>query len=201
MLPIFFHLVVILSAYLMGSVCSAIIVCQLFSLPDPRKAGSKNPGATNVLRLAGKKYAAIVLVADMLKGVLPVLIAKLLGAGPVLLGFTCLAAIVGHVYPIFFDFKGGKGVATTLGALLAFHLGIGLLVVLTWLIVAYVSRYSSLSSMTAVLLAPLFSLFFFDQLNVFFPLLMIAGLVIFQHRQNIVRLIHREEPHVSFGKK
>lgn len=201
MLSILFYLFIILSAYLLGSVCSAIIVCQLFSLPDPRKEGSKNPGATNVLRLAGKKYAAMVLVADMLKGVLPVLLAKLLGADPVLLGLTCFAAIFGHVYPIFFGFKGGKGVATTLGALLAFHTVIGLFVVATWLIVAYVSRYSSLSSMIAVLLAPVFSLFFFEQMNVFFPLLMIAGLVIFQHRQNIIRLIHHEEPHVSFGKK
>ena len=119
--------------YLMGSFCSAVIVCRLFALPNPRQEGSKNPGATNVLRLAGKNYAALVMLADLLKGTIPVLIAKAFDADAVTVSFTALAAVVGHMYPIFFEFKGGKGVATAIGALLGFHFIIGVMVVATWL--------------------------------------------------------------------
>ncbi len=161
----------VILAYLMGSICSAVIVCRTFSLPDPRLEGSKNPGATNVLRIAGTQYAAYVMVVDVLKGTLPLLIAKALGAEPLTLAFTCLAAVIGHMYPIFFEFKGGKGVATAIGALLGFNIIIGVLVLVTWLLIAKLSRYSSLASIVSITLSPFYALLLTSQPVTFFPLL------------------------------
>ncbi|AHE66337.1 glycerol-3-phosphate 1-O-acyltransferase PlsY [Legionella oakridgensis] len=188
-------------AYLVGSICSAVIVCRIFALPDPRMEGSQNPGATNVLRIAGKQYAVIVLIADMLKGLLPVLLAKLLGAGAITVSFTCLAAVLGHMYPIFFDFKGGKGVATALGALLGLHLMLGTMVIATWLIIANFSRYSSLASITAILFAPFYSLFVIRSLDAFLPLMSIAIFILYKHRRNITRLIDGNEPKIIFRRQ
>lgn len=157
----------ILVGYLMGSINSAIIVCRTFGLPDPREEGSKNPGATNVLRLGGKQYGIMVMVFDALKGILPVILAKLLSAEPVTVAFTALAAVVGHMYPVFFHFRGGKGVATTIGALLAFHFVIGVMVAATWLLVANFWRYSSLASIASISLAPFYSLILVGNLNIF----------------------------------
>ena len=189
---------VIVVGYLAGSVCSAVIVSRIFSLPDPRVAGSQNPGATNVLRLAGKKYAVMVLLADMLKGLLPVLFAKALGAGPIAVSLTCLAAVMGHMYPIFFGFNGGKGVATALGALLGLHFILGVLVIATWLLVANFTRYSSLASIISMVLAPLYSLFTIGRLDTFPPLFFIALFILYKHRENITRLIDGEEPKIRF---
>lgn len=191
----------VIIGYLVGSVCSAVIVSRLFSLPDPCVEGSKNPGATNVMRLAGKKYALIVLVADMLKGLLPVLFAKMLGADVIIQSFTCLAAVLGHMYPVFFKFKGGKGVATTIGALLGLHFILGVVVIATWLLVANFGRYSSLASLVAILLAPFYSLFALGDMNAFIPLLGIAVFVLYQHRNNITRLIDGTEPKIKFWQK
>jgi glycerol-3-phosphate acyltransferase PlsY len=185
-------------AYLMGSLSSAIIVSRLFGLPDPRTEGSKNPGATNVLRLAGNKYAGIVLIADMLKGLLPVLLAKWIGADEMTLGFTCFAAVIGHIYPIFFQFKGGKGVATALGSFFALHLIMGAVILATWLTIVNFSRYSSLASIAAITFAPFYSLFVFGNANAFFPLALITIFVLYQHRENISRLMVGEEPKISF---
>ena len=185
-------------AYLVGSVCSAVIVCRIFNLPDPRTEGSKNPGATNVMRLAGKKYALIVLVADMLKGLLPVLLAKMLGAGSGTVAFTCFAAVIGHMFPVFFDFKGGKGVATTIGALLGFHFMLGVMLIATWLLVANFTRYSSLASIIAVVLTPFYSLFALGSVDAFLPLSFIAIFVLFKHRNNITRLLDGNEPKLHF---
>lgn len=187
-----------IAGYLIGSVCSAIIVCQLFDLPDPRQKGSKNPGATNVLRLAGKHYASIVLVADMLKGLLPLLLAHALDAGPTIMGFTCLAAVLGHMYPLFFNFKGGKGVATALGALLGFHVVLGSMVIVTWLVVAYISKYSSLASLIALLLAPFFALLHGGSPDAFLPLIVMSLLIVYKHRDNIARLVDGTESKISF---
>ncbi|STY28372.1 transmembrane protein [Legionella wadsworthii] len=192
---LFIFLVVL--AYLMGSICSAVIVCKTCSLPDPRIEGSKNPGATNVLRIAGKQYAAMVMVADLLKGTIPVLIAKLLGASPATVGFTALAAVVGHMYPVFFDFKGGKGVATAIGALLGLHFIVGILVAATWLLVAKFSRYSSLASITAIGFAPFYSLLLIQRLDVFMPLFIMALLIVYKHKDNIVRLIDGKESKIK----
>ena len=196
LLLIFFSL---LSAYLIGSICSAVIISQLFHLPDPRMEGSKNPGTTNVLRLAGKKYAIIVLLTDVLKGTLPVVLAAMCGAGTTLLGFTCLAAVLGHVYPVFFDFNGGKGVATALGALLGFHPLLGLGVTITWLLVASISRYASLASITALGLAPFYACFAADSRAAFVPLFIMAGLVLYQHRANFSRLLNHTEPQINLS--
>ncbi|KTD73970.1 glycerol-3-phosphate 1-O-acyltransferase PlsY [Legionella tucsonensis] len=192
---LFIFLVVL--AYLMGSICSAVIVCKACSLPDPRTEGSKNPGATNVLRIAGKQYAAMVMIADLLKGTIPVLIAKILGAGPATVGFTALAAVIGHMYPVFFDFKGGKGVATAIGALLGFHFIVGILVVATWSIVAKFSRYASLASITAIGFAPFYSLLLIQHLDIFLPIFIMALLIVYKHNENIVRLIDKKEPKIK----
>ncbi len=192
---LFIFLVVL--AYLMGSICSAVIVCRACSLPDPRTEGSKNPGATNVLRIAGKQYAALVMVADLLKGTIPVLIAKLLGADPVTIGFTALAAVIGHMYPVFFDFKGGKGVATAIGALLGFQFLVGISVAATWLLVAKFSRYSSLASITAVGFAPFYSLLLIQRLDIFPPIFIMALLILYKHKENIIRLIDKKEPKIK----
>lgn len=188
----------VIVGYLVGSICSAVIVCRLFDLPDPRTEGSRNPGATNVLRLAGKQYAAIVLLADMLKGLLPVLLAQVLEAGPVIVGFTCFAAVLGHMYPIFFNFKGGKGVATAIGSLLGFHFLLGVMVIATWLLIANISRYASLASITSMILAPFYSLFVVGNTTAFPPLLCIAVFVLYQHRENITRLIDGKESKINF---
>ncbi|RUR07115.1 glycerol-3-phosphate 1-O-acyltransferase PlsY [Legionella sp. km772] len=189
-------IVLILISYLMGSICSAIIVCSIFNLPDPREEGSKNPGATNVLRLAGKQYAALVLLVDILKGTIPVLLAQFLNASPTLVAFTVLVAVLGHMYPIFFNFKGGKGVATAIGALLGFHFIIGVMVVATWLLVVNFSRYSSLASIIAIILSPLYALLVTQDINIFPPLCIMAILILFKHKNNITRLIDGNEPKV-----
>lgn len=189
----------IIMAYVVGSVCSAVVVAKIFNLPDPRLEGSKNPGATNMLRIAGKPYAILVLVGDMLKGTLPVLIAHFFGLNAFALGWVLLAAVLGHIYPVFFNFEGGKGVATTLGALLGFEPKLGMVVILTWLITAFISKISSLSAIVAVALLPI-ALLFTPQRGAFFPLLLLSVLVIYQHRENIQRLRQGIEPRMNFKK-
>lgn len=188
----------VLVGYLMGSINSAIIVCRMFGLPDPRAEGSKNPGATNVLRLGGKQYGILVMVFDVVKGILPVLLAKYLNATPVTIAFTALAAVVGHMYPVFFDFKGGKGVATAIGALLAFHFVIGIMVAATWLLVVNLWRYSSLASIASISLAPFYALILIGNLNIFPPLFIITILVLYKHKDNFTRLVDGNEPKIKF---
>jgi len=142
------NILIIVAAYLFGSLSSAVIVCRLFSLPDPRTHGSNNPGATNVLRLGGKLPAALTLVGDMLKGLLPVVLANYLGRQPEVLALVAIAAFAGHIFPLFFQFKGGKGVATALGALIGAMPIVGLLAIATWLAVCLLSRISSVAALT-----------------------------------------------------
>lgn len=194
MLALILLIVCIAVAYLLGSLCSAVIVCQVFKLPDPRASGSNNPGATNVLRLAGKKYAAIVLLGDFLKGLLAVWFASLMHLSAFAQGLVGLAAVLGHVYPVFFEFKGGKGVATTLGVLFGFQPILGLMVIVTWMLVAYFSRYASLASMVAVTVAPFLQ---FHGKSAFIPLFIIALIVLYQHRNNIIRLREGREPKIK----
>lgn len=187
-------------AYLMGSICSAVIVCKMFSLPDPRLEGSKNPGATNVLRIAGKHFAALVMVADMLKGLIPVLIAQYLTNSEIIIGFTALAAVLGHMYPVFFGFRGGKGVATTIGAIFGVQIIAGTLVAATWLLVAKFSRYSSLASIISIILAPFFCIMVTGSINIFPPIGIITMLVLFKHRENITRIFDGVEPKINLTK-
>lgn len=191
-------LLLVILAYLMGSICSAVIVCKMFSLPDPRLEGSKNPGATNVLRIAGKQYAIWVLAVDILKGMVPVLIAKLITINPTTIGFVALAAVLGHMYPVFFNFKGGKGVATAIGALLGFQFIVGVLVAGTWLLVLKIYRYSSLASLVAITLAPFYAILITSNIYVTPPIFLIALLIIIKHSKNIGRLIDGTEPKVEF---
>lgn len=195
-----FFIFMIIMGYLMGSLCSAIITSQLFNLPDPRKEGSKNPGATNVLRLSGKKYASIVMLGDMLKGLFPVLIGHILGANANLLGFIGLAAVLGHMFPIFFGLKGGKGVATALGALFGINFILGVLCAASWLLVIAFMQYSSLASIITICLAPVFSIIVLKNSQAFMPLLMITIMVLFKHRENITRLTQGTESKVHIKK-
>lgn len=196
-----FFLIFLGLSYLSGSVCSAVIVCNLCKLPDPRAEGSKNPGATNVLRLAGKKYAITVLLADMLKGFLPVIIARMFDFSDFAIGCVCLAAVIGHLYPYFFDFKGGKGVATALGALLGVNFSLGLIITILWVLIAVISRYSSLASIVALLAAPLLSLKYHPSFSAFLPLLIMSLFVVYRHKENFTRLQQGTESKIDFNKK
>lgn len=180
-------------AYLLGSLSSAIIVCRLAGLPDPRSLGSKNPGATNVLRLGGKKLAAITLFGDVLKGFLPVFLAVLWTHNPILISAIMIAVFLGHLYPIFFGFQGGKGVATAFGAILALSWPIGLLLILTWGLIVYIFRLSSLAALITAILAPIY-IFFFSETIYTLPVLVMSLLLIWRHRSNIQRLLKGEEP-------
>jgi len=174
--------------YLCGSLASAVIVCRIMKLPDPRKEGSGNPGATNVLRLGGKKAAALTLVGDILKGTIPVLLAHLLSDSPATLSATAVAAVVGHMYPIFFQFKGGKGVATAFGAVTALVYPVALFMAAVWVLAAMATRYASLASMSAAVAAPLFALVFIQVTDYVLALTIIAALLVYRHRDNIQRL-------------
>ena len=192
---------IILGGYLFGSISTAIIICKLMGLPDPRTAGSGNPGATNVARLGGKKAAALTLVGDMLKGLLPVLLAHLLQAGPVILAATALAAFLGHLYPVFFGFKGGKGVATGLGVIYGLYWPAGLLTTATWLAMAVMFRYSSLAALIAMLLAPLWFLWLWPEPAVIAAIVVLTVIIFWRHRSNISNLINGKEGKIGFGKE
>lgn len=194
------NLILIIGAYLLGSLCSAVIISRVFSLPDPREKGSKNAGATNVLRLSGKKYAFYTLLGDFLKGLIPVLIAKFLGVSPGALGFIAFATVLGHIYPLYFEFNGGKGVATAIGALFGLNIILGILVALIWVLVANFSRYSSLASISALSAMPFLGMMTIHSVNVFPPLMFITVIVLYKHRANISRLINGEETPISFKK-
>ncbi len=176
-------------AYLMGSISSAILVARLLGLPDPRSQGSGNPGATNMLRLGGKRAAIVTLIGDMLKGVLPLLLARALGASDVALAGTAAAAFLGHLYPAFFGFQGGKGVATLFGTLLGLNWLVGFMVLGTWLLMAILFRYSSLAALIASALAPAY-LAWLQPVPAF--ILAVCGMVVllfWRHRSNISKLI------------
>jgi glycerol-3-phosphate acyltransferase PlsY len=181
----------IILAYLVGSISSAILVCKLLRLPDPRTTGSKNPGATNVLRISNKFAALTVLIFDILKGGLPIWGAYRLGIEPWVLGIIGVAACLGHMFPLFFNFKGGKAVATAFGVLLPIGFGLGALLIFTWLFVAKTTKYSSLAAIVTVSLAPLYT-WLIKPIYVY-PVLMLSILILFRHKENIVRLIKGEE--------
>ena len=185
-------------AYLLGSISSAILVCKVMGLPDPREGGSGNPGATNVLRLGGKKAAAITLLGDMLKGLIPVAIAlyafDVQGWMLALVGF---AAFLGHLYPVFFGFKGGKGVATALGVLLGSSWMVGLATIATWLIVAKVFRISSLAALVAIALSPVYLWFAFEDIEMMPVAVAMVALLFWRHKANIQRLLDGSESKIG----
>lgn len=186
----------LLFAYLMGSLASAVIVSKFMDLPDPRHDGSGNPGATNVLRLGGRKAAALVLLGDMLKGLLPVLVAQALQVSDGVLAGVALAAFFGHLFPLFFGFRGGKGVATTLGVLLGLWWPAGVAVMLTWLSVAGLFRFSSLAALSAAIMAPLY-LYWLDAPREFWiAAIVMTALLIWRHRGNIQNLLNGAESRI-----
>jgi len=188
-------LAMIIAAYLIGSISSAILVCKFLGLPDPRTTGSKNPGATNVLRISNKFTAGTVLFLDILKGTIPVWGAYFLKIDPIYLGFVGVAACLGHIYPIFFDFKGGKAVATALGTLLPIGFTLGGLLIVTWVLVVKLTKYSSLAAIVTVSVAPLYV--FFLKPQYVYPTLMLSALIIFRHRDNIKRLLKGTENKIT----
>ncbi|PSV19199.1 glycerol-3-phosphate acyltransferase [Photobacterium leiognathi subsp. mandapamensis] len=194
-------LLMIIAAYLLGSISSAVLISRLYCLPDPRKSGSGNPGATNVLRLGGKSAAAMVLVADILKGMLPVWISYFLGINPFLLGIIGIAACLGHIYPLFFHFQGGKGVATALGALAPIGWDLSGMLIGTWIVALAITGYSSAASLIAALLAPMLTWLVKPEYTM--PVSMLSCLIIFRHHENIRRLLDGEETKIwdKFAKK
>ena len=183
----------IIAAYLLGSINCAILVCRALSLPDPRSEGSGNPGATNVLRLGGKKAAAITLAGDTLKGLIPVLIAKALGLSDLAIILTGLAAFFGHLYPVFFQFQGGKGVATAFGVFIGVSWVLGLTLLATWFVVAKLFRVSSLAALTAAALAPIYTWFILADGGYVLMMVCCSSILIWRHRSNIQRLFSGEE--------
>ena len=190
-----------LGGYLLGSVSSAVLVSKLMGLPDPRQSGSGNPGATNVLRLGNKPAAALTLLGDVLKGVLPVLIAKYLDADPAGIALAGLGAFLGHLFPVFFGFAGGKGVATSLGIFLALNPLIAGLQVGLWALMALVFRYSSLAALATAIATPvLLSWQMTDPVLTGFGMIL-AALLVFRHRANIVRLVQGNESKIQLKKR
>lgn len=195
----------ILGAYLLGSINSAIIVSKVFSLPDPRSLGSGNPGATNVLRTGNKIAAFITLVGDLLKGLIPVLLVELFTANAVLVAATGVAALLGHLYPVYYQFKGGKGVATTLGVLLGFDWFLAVIWVLLWLLVAWLFRVSSLAALVATLITLVTSYFTMtnwivyrdNNIYIVVAIAVITVFVFWRHRENITNLLSGDEPRIG----
>jgi len=201
--------VLILLSYLIGSVSFAVVVSRAMGLQDPRQFGSKNPGATNVLRSGNKTAAALTLLGDAAKGTLAVWLARLVADAQALpaavVAITAVAVFLGHVFPVFLRFKGGKGVATALGVLLALSPWLGLATAATWLIVAYATRYSSLAAIMSAVFAPVYHLFgagvaWERNATTTLALVAIAALVIARHGANIQRLMQGKESRIG-GKK
>ena len=193
-------IIAVIIAYLFGSISSAIVICKIMGLPDPRSQGSGNPGATNVLRIGGKKAAIITLVGDVLKGAIVVLAAKFYGFDTLGLSLITFAVFIGHLYPIFFRFEGGKGVATALGCWLALAWPVGLALLVTWLLMAVIFRYSSLAALVASLLAPFYA-WYFTNLNFTVMAVCMSIFLIYRHRRNIRNLCAGKEDKIGAKKK
>ncbi len=193
----FINLSLIVAAYLIGSLSSAIIVCRIWVLPDPRSQGSNNPGATNVMRIGGKVPAIITLLGDGCKGFLPTLLVMLLGFPSWVVGGVMLAALLGHIFPLFFGFKGGKGVATAMGAFLGLNWLFGLILIFVWALVIKITRVSSLGAIVATLLAPALTWFLLDQ-NLILTVIITAMclILLLRHKDNIARLLSGRESKV-----
>ena len=200
-LQIFIYPIVVVLAYLTGSLSAAIITCKIMGLPDPRTTGSNNPGATNVLRIGGKKAAIFTLVGDLLKGLIPVVIVKFaFPTEPLLIALTALAAFLGHLFPVFFQFKGGKGVATALGCIIGLNLWVALCAFGVWLAIFLPTRISSLSALTAAIVAPIFLWLFDASISVVIAIVIMDILLIIRHKENIQRILKGEEKKMTFKK-
>lgn len=186
-----------LLAYLLGSVSSAVVIARMMGLQDPRDVGSGNPGATNILRYGGKAAAILTLAGDILKGVIPVLVARALTTDAVIITLTGFAAFLGHLFPVFFGFRGGKGVATALGVWLALNPWVGLLLLATWVLMAILFRYSSLSALTASVAAPLYVAWLSPDMPYLITMVVMSAILIFRHRANIRNLLAGTETKIG----
>jgi acyl phosphate:glycerol-3-phosphate acyltransferase len=189
-----------LAGYLAGSIPFAVIVSRLMRLPDPRTYGSGNIGATNVLRSGNRTAALLTLLGDAAKGWAAVLVARSLGLGEIDVAIVALAAFLGHLFPVWLRFKGGKGVATAAGVLIALDWRMGLAVLAVWLLVAAITRYSSLAALVGAAVAPLAAWYLFGTAPVFFAVIAMAVLLVVRHHANIVKLARGEESRIG-GRK
>ncbi|MCM5570517.1 glycerol-3-phosphate 1-O-acyltransferase PlsY [Burkholderiaceae bacterium FT117] len=196
-----YSVLAVAAAYLIGSVSFAVVVSKVMGLADPRSYGSKNPGATNVLRTGNRKAALFTLLGDALKGVVAVLLAKglagPLGFGDGTIALVALAVFVGHLFPVFHGFKGGKGVATAAGVLLALHPLLGVGTLLTWVIIAWFFRYSSLAALVSAIFAPLWYLFLFRPDPIAAAVTLMSLLLIWRHASNIQNLMAGKESRIG----
>lgn len=195
------YLVYALAAYLLGSISTAIITCKLMGLEDPRGVGSNNPGATNVLRHGGKKAAIITLLGDMLKGLLPVIVVSRLDPAAEALAITGVAAFLGHLYPLYYHFRGGKGVATFYGVMLGFNWIIGLSALAVWLLVALVFRISALSALVSALASPFIVWYFTSSEVVIAATVFMTVLLFWRHRSNITNMLEGKEHRIGVKKQ
>lgn len=199
------NLIVAIAAYLIGSISFAVVVSHAMGLADPRSYGSGNPGATNVLRTGNKLAAVLTLLGDAFKGWLPVWIVVQFGArfglDSTAIALAAIAVFLGHLYPVFFRFQGGKGVATAAGVLLAIHPALGLATLLTWLIIAFFFRYSSLAALVAAVFAPFFQVFLFGPSRISLAVAAMSALLIWRHRGNISKLLNGQESRIGEKKR
>lgn len=184
-------------AYLLGSLSTGVIVARLFGLQDPRETGSKNPGATNLLRYGGKLAAVLTLAGDILKGVIAILVARAFTDDTAILALVGFAVFIGHLWPVFFGFHGGKGVATALGVWLVINPWVGLSLTVTWLAIAVLFRYSSLSALAAAVAAPLYVYLLVPQPAYVAMMVAMSALLVFRHRVNIRRLLAGTETKIG----
>lgn len=187
-------------AYLIGSFSTAIITCKIMGLEDPRKTGSNNPGATNVLRHGGKKAAIITLLGDMLKGLIPVLLIIQFQADTLTVALVGLFALLGHIFPVYYGFKGGKGVATYYGVILGINWLIGLIAIAIWLIMAALLKISSLSALISIFLTPFILWHFSQSVELTSSVALMSMLVFWRHKKNIKSLLQGSEEKISKGK-
>ncbi|MHB8622034.1 MAG: glycerol-3-phosphate 1-O-acyltransferase PlsY [Sulfuricaulis sp.] len=185
-------------AYLLGSVSTAVVIARVLGLADPRDVGSKNPGATNILRYGGKAAAALTLTGDVLKGAIPVLIARELTTDAVIITLTGFGAFLGHLFPVFFSFRGGKGVATALGVWLALNLWEGLALLATWVLVVLVFRFSSLAALVTAVAAPVYVAWLAPPGAAYLSsMIVMSGILIIRHRSNIRQLLAGTESRIG----
>lgn len=198
---VWINLLAIVLAYLIGSVSFAVLVSKLMGLADPHTYGSGNPGATNVLRTGNRKAAALTLLGDILKGVVAVLLAKwlapTLGLAPMTVMLAGLAVFVGHLFPVFHRFAGGKGVAAAAGVLVALNPVHGLATLATWLIIAFFFRYSSLAALVSAVFAPFYWVLLFGASTAVLPIVLMSVLLIWRHRRNIGNLLAGKETRIG----
>jgi len=202
--PVITTVAMTVAAYLLGSISFAVVMSKVYGIADPRTYGSKNPGATNVLRSGNKGAAIMTLLGDGAKGWLAVFLAdhfaSALGVGDTAVALVAIAVFLGHLWPVFFRFVGGKGVATALGVLLGINPWLGLATLATWLIIAYAFRYSSLAALVAALFAPFYYALLFGVDPILLAVIVMSVLLAYRHSQNIANLLAGKESKIG-GKK